>query len=170
MRAAAAFLLTEALLLLLGAEANSALSGLHVYLTLGGLVVLEGALSLPLAPSLAVALAAGGVAGATAPASVFGLQLLLFAAAAAAVHSLRERLPRESLAGKIVVALLVNLGLFLAVTALEIGHSPAKVSAVLRLFCDLLASQAVLALIAPWFFALQARSLEWAAAEPGRAY
>lgn len=170
MKSAAVLWLTEALLLMLAAQANHALSGLHLYLFLGGLVVLEGALALPLGAGLAVSLAAGCLADAAAPASAFGLQALLFATAHAVLHSLRERLPRESLAGKLVVALLVNLGLFLAITALEIGHSPAKVSAVLRLFCDLLASQAVLALIAPWFFALQVRSLQLAGVEPERAY
>jgi hypothetical protein len=170
MRAAAVFFLTEALLLMLTAQGNHALSGLHVYAFLGGLVLLEGALALPLGWGLAVALAAGALADTAAPVSAFGMQTLLFAAAFAVLHGLRERLPRESLAGRLVVALLVNLALFLSVSALEIGHSPAKVSAGLRLFADLLASQALLALLAPWFFALQARSLQLAGVEPGRAY
>ncbi|HVW21267.1 MAG TPA: hypothetical protein VHC86_08625 [Opitutaceae bacterium] len=170
MKPALALFLTEALLLFLAAQANHSLSGLHVFLFLGGLVVLEGALALPLGAGLAVSLAAGGLADAAAPLSAFGLQALLFAGAHTVIYSLRERLPREALAGKVVVALLVNLGLFLAICTLELRHSPAKVSASLRYFSDLVASQAVLALIAPWFFALQARSLQLTGAEPDRAY
>ena len=58
-----------------------------------------------------------------------------------------------------IVALLVNLALFLALSFALVGRGPAPGAVWPRLILDLACSQVFLAIIAPWFFALQARSL-----------
>jgi len=57
-----------------------------------------------------------------------------------------------------VVALLSNLFIFLALSFLLVRDNPRPGEAWLRLFLDLLVSQVVIALVAPWFLALQARA------------
>jgi rod shape-determining protein MreD len=59
-----------------------------------------------------------------------------------------------------MVSLLANLGLFLALGFLRIDAGGESARSWMRSFADLLFSQVVLALIAPWFFALQQRMLE----------
>ena len=60
----------------------------------------------------------------------------------------------------VMIALLANLGLFLVLSFLRIDPALKADQAWMRIFADLLVSQVVLALIAPWFFAVQARLLE----------
>ena len=59
----------------------------------------------------------------------------------------------------VVVALLANLGIFLALSLLLLGRHPAPAAAWTRLLADLIFSQIFLALLAPWFFALQREAL-----------
>lgn len=170
MRAAAILFLTDGLLWCLAGEVNHAISGLHVYLYLGGLLVVTGALALPFGLGLLVSLAAGALCDTAAPPALFGAQTLLFAAATTLLAMLRERLPPEDRAGRIVAALLANLALFVALSALVARRFPSPGGDWLRLAFDLAASQAALAAIAPWFFALQSRSLQLARAQPERTY
>lgn len=154
------------LLLLWGivAEANHALSGLRVYLFVGGLFVTYSALMLPWGAGLAASLLGGLLCDANAPV-VFGTHLILFAAAFTVVSHLRDRLPREDTVARVIVALLANLALFLVFSFTQIGGSPAPAIAWPRLIADLVCSQVCLALIAPWFFALQHHALLIARAE-----
>jgi rod shape-determining protein MreD len=66
------------------------------------------------------------------------------------------------------VALLANVALFLVLSLARARHVPAGATAWPRMLSDLVWSQAVLALVAPWFFALQLRTLELAGAQPAR--
>ena len=91
--------------------------------------------------------------------------LVLFVAAFAIVSHLRDRLPREDTVARVIVALLTNLALFLIFSFTQIGGSPSPAAAWPRLIADLVCSQIALALIAPWFFALQHRALLFARAE-----
>ncbi len=146
------------------AQVNHALSGLHIYLFVGGLYVTYAALQLPLRGGIAAVLLAGLLCDATAPVP-FGLHPLLFAATWAIVFNIRDHLPREELVARVIVALLVNLALYLVVSFILVGRGPAPGAVWPRLIFDLLCSQVFLALIAPWFFALQARSLVLARVE-----
>lgn len=150
--------LTLLLLWVVVAQVNQALTGAHVYLFAGGLFVAYAALQLPLRDGLAAVLLAGLLCDANTPVP-FGLHTLLFAAAYAVVFNIRDHVPREETVARVIVALLVNLSLFLVLSFALIGRGPAPAAVWPRLIFDLLCSQVFLALIAPWFFALQARTL-----------
>jgi len=154
-------LVTFATLLILWvvvAQVNHALSGTHVYLFVGGLFITYAALQLPLRDGLGAIILAGLLCDSGAPVP-FGLHPLLFAAAWAIVFNIRDHLPREETVARVIVALLVNLALFLVISFALVVRGPAPGSVWPRLINDLVWSQVFIALIAPWFFAFQARSL-----------
>jgi hypothetical protein len=158
MRRAAVISLALVLLWAFVARVNDAVAGLHVGFFVGGLFVTYAALMLPLGDGLAAVLIGGAVCDAHAPVA-FGTHALLFAVAHVLIFHFRDRLPRDETAGRILVALTANLGLFLAISVKTVGAAPASAAVWLRLIADLVCSQAFLALIAPWFFALQERAL-----------
>ncbi|MSU69446.1 MAG: hypothetical protein EXS39_01450 [Opitutaceae bacterium] len=166
---------TQLLLWLLLAQVNHYLAPLNLYLFAGGLFVTFAALRLPLRPGLAVVLLGGLICDANMPIAphlspmAFSLahtHLLLFGLAFAFIYRLRDRMARDQTPIRVFVALLANLGLFLALSFTRISASPAPAAAWLRLFFDLACSQVALALMAPWFFALQVRALELTRTEP----
>jgi rod shape-determining protein MreD len=140
------------------AQLNHVLAPSHIYLWTGGLFVTFGALVLPLRRGLVTVFLAGLVCDATAPIA-FGTHALLFAAAHVVLFNLRDRVPREETIARVVIALLANLALFLVFSFLQIGDLPAPAAAWPRLIFDLVCSQIFIAVIAPWFFALQERAL-----------
>jgi len=146
---------------------NHELTGTHVSLFVGGLFVAYAALVLPHTAGLAAVLLGGLVCDAQAPVA-FGAQAFLFAAAHAVVYHLRDRLPRDDTVGRVVIALLTNLALFLVFSFGQIGAAPTPAAAWPRLLVDLLCSQVFLALIGPWFFAFQSHTLVLFGAEPLR--
>jgi cell shape-determining protein MreD len=164
MRRIAVLFLTLLLLWLLLAQVNHLLSPWRVYLFAGSLFVTYAALVQPWRAGLASSLLAGVVCDATTPVA-FGTHVLLFAAAHAVVFHVRDRVPRNDTVGRVVVTLFANLGLFLALSFTQIHHSPAPAVIWPRLLLDLGCSQVFLAVVAPWFFALQARSLVLAGVE-----
>lgn len=153
------------LLALLLGQLNHHLAAWQVHVWCGGLFVAFAGLRIAYAPGACAAFLAGLLFDASAPVT-FGTQALLFLAAHAVVFTIRARAPRDEVAVGVVVALLANLGLFLALGFLRIEAGTDSARAWLRSFADLLASQAVLALIAPWFFAFQQRLLERTAGTP----
>jgi rod shape-determining protein MreD len=150
--------LTLFLLWVIVALANQALAGAHLYLFAGGLFVAYAALSLPLRDGLAAVLLAGLLCDANTPVP-FGLHTLLLAAAFTIVFNLRDHVPRDETVARVTIALLVNLGLFLVLSFALVGRGPVPGAVWPRLIFDLVCSQVFLALIAPWFFAFQARAL-----------
>jgi len=68
----------------------------------------------------------------------------------------------------VIVALIVNLGLFFSITVLRMRASHIGLGSWPRLLSDLFWSEAALLVAAPWFFALQLRTLELARAKPSR--
>jgi rod shape-determining protein MreD len=168
MRGAFALLLTLYLLLALVAEANNALSGMHIWLFTGGLYVAYSALVMPFGPGFLVTIVAGLLCDSVTPVP-FGTHACLFALAHAIVFNARERLQRDETTVRIVVALLINLGLYLALTFVRIRVAHGGAAAWPRMLSDLAWSEITIAIIAPWFFALQLRMLELARANPSRA-
>jgi rod shape-determining protein MreD len=87
------------------------------------------------------------------------------------LQHVRHRLNRHEGLIIVMVILIANLGLFLAVSAVAVRLLPDAGGLTSRVFSDLIASQLTLALVAPWFLALQAKALEIAGvaapAEPG---
>jgi rod shape-determining protein MreD len=167
MRGAAAVFLTLYLLHALVAEANNALSGAHVWLFAGGLYVAYSALAIPFRQGLAASLLGGLLCDALSPVA-FGTHAALFAAAHVVVFAVRERIQRDETAVRVAAALILNLAFFLALSSGRLRLVPSTASAWPRMLSDLLCSEAVVALAAPWFFALQARSIELARALPPR--
>ena len=137
---------------------NDALSGLRLYVFGGALYVAFAALTQPRRPGLIAVMMAGMICDAHSPV-IFGTHMLLFAAAHFILFHIRDRVPREDNVLAIVVVLLTNLGLFLVFSFTQIHDSPMPSAVWPRLIADLVCSQFFLALITPWFFALQAGAL-----------
>ncbi len=89
----------------------------------------------------------------------FGASLFLFGLVYATLVHGRHRFPREGALFSTVLALLVNLFLFLALSVLLVGASPRPGETWIRLFVDLLASQIFILVVTPWFIALQDEAL-----------
>ncbi|HEX2855647.1 MAG TPA: hypothetical protein VHO24_20600 [Opitutaceae bacterium] len=168
--------LTLLLLWVAVAQVNHVLSDFQVYLFVGGLFVAYSALTLRLREGMLVSALAGLLCDAAMPIPVsvdtsavsYGLahtHLLLFCLAHAVVYNLRDRIPRNETAARVLVALFANLGIFLLFSFIHVTRSPSPASVWPRLIADLACSQVFLALIAPWFFALQTRVLALAATE-----
>ena len=167
MRGSAVLFLTLYLLHAITAEANNALSGAHVWLFAGGLFVTYSALMVPVRQGLPVSVLGGLLCDAASPVP-FGTHAALFATAHVLVYNVRERLQRDETAVRVAVALVVNLALYFALWSARVRHVPSGASVWPRLLSDLALSEAAVALCAPWFFALQLRSLELARANPAR--
>ncbi|MES2693212.1 MAG: rod shape-determining protein MreD [Verrucomicrobiota bacterium] len=150
--------LTQVLLWGIFAEANHALAGFRVYLFVGALYVVFAALTQPPRSGIFVSCVGGLICDANSPVN-FGLHLLLFALAHTILHRVRDRIATDDNISLIVVALLTNLALFLVFSFTQIHASPAPAAVWPRLIVDLVCSQVALALVTPWFFALQGRAL-----------
>lgn len=164
MRRLAILLLSQVLLWALVGQLNHALTGIRVYVFAAALYIAHATLWHPWRTGLLAAMLGGWLCDATTPVA-FGTHMLLFAAAHVATFHLRERLPREDPIGIVIIVLLVNFGLFVVFSLTQIRHSPVPGAIATRLLVDLVCSQLLLALIAPWFFALQARALVLAGAD-----
>ena len=161
MRRALVTFSTLVLLWAVVSEINHLLSPYHVFLWTAGLFVTYAALALPLRGGLAATFMAGLLCDASTPVA-FGTHALLFAAAHVVIFNLRDRVPRDETAGRVIIALLANLALFLVFSFLQIGRLPLPSAAWPRIICDLICSQIFIAVVAPWFFALQAGALDLA--------
>ncbi len=146
-------------------QLNHVLSPLALTITLPGLLVAFAALRLPSGAGLAAALLTGLWLDAGAPVA-FGRHAALLGLSFCFVYRVRARLPREETLIGVVVALFVNLGLFVVLAFLDLGELPDPAAGGLRLLADLLVSQLFTVLIGPWFFALQRQALELAGALP----
>ncbi|MSU66573.1 MAG: hypothetical protein EXS38_10840 [Opitutus sp.] len=146
-------------------ELNHGLTGWRGYLFVGGLYAVFAALLQPFRSGFATTVIGGLICDAHAPTALFGTHALLFALAHVGVFHLRDRIPRDDTAARIVVSLLTNLALFLLFSFTQIHHSPAPATAWPRLFADLVGSQVFVALVTPWLFALQSRALVLAGVE-----
>ncbi|HEY4300394.1 MAG TPA: hypothetical protein VGM73_05945 [Candidatus Didemnitutus sp.] len=136
-----------------------------VHLYCGGLLVTFAALRLDLAHGLASTLLTGLAVDSLIPVP-FGTSLVLFGLVHAALYSGRRRFPREEVVFATIVALFSNLFLFIVLSFALVGRLPHPGAGWLRLFADLIASQVVIALIAPWFMALQVRAFALARLNP----
>lgn len=139
--------------------ANDYLSRHSLHLYVGGLFVVYASLQLDRKHGLIAIVLTGLMFDAAEPVP-FGTSLFLFGLIHATLLYGRRQFPREGAVFGIVVAQLANLFLFIALSFLLVGANPDPAGAWLRLFVDLLASQLVILLIAPWFLALQQRTME----------
>jgi rod shape-determining protein MreD len=150
--------LSTLLLWVLTAQLNHVLAPWRIYLFLGALAITLPALTSSLRTGLLASFLGGLLFDAVAPIP-FGTHALLFSLTHAVIFNLRDRVPRDDTLSRVLIALFANLGLFLLFSFTQVARSPAPASLWPRLFADLACSQLVLALIAPWFFAIQSRAL-----------
>jgi rod shape-determining protein MreD len=141
-------------------QLNHSLGTVRIYLWVGGLFITHAALNLPLRSGLGGSLLGGLMLDSVSPVA-FGTHTLLFAVGHCLLFNLRDRLPREETSARVVIALFANLALFLVFSFLLIHRGPAPAAVWPRIVFDLICSQVFLALVAPWFFALQARALDF---------
>ena len=149
--------LANALLAFLGGQLNHHLAPLPVSVFLLGLCLPVAGLRLRLRPGLIAMFLSGLFVDAARPVP-FGSTALLLAALFTCWHAVRSRLPRDGAAPVVVGALVANLVLFLA-QPLLLGATLAGGATWGRVVVDLLCSQLVVGLLAPWFFALQEQAL-----------
>lgn len=159
MRRALVLFATTFLLWIIVSQLNHWLAPERIYLWIGGLVVTHAALFLPLRSGMAGSLLAGLLWDSATPVP-FGTHALLFATAHALVFHLRDRVPRDETTAQVIVALFANLGLLLVFSFVLVQRGPAAAAVWPRAVFDLVCSQVFLALVAPWFFAFQARLLD----------
>lgn len=157
--------LTQILLRFLLVQANHSLAAWHMHLFLGAAFLLHATLTFSFGEGLLLAFLAGFLYDAGAPVA-FGTHAFLFAFGHVLLFRLRDRLPREETLGRVVVALFLNLALFLVFSFLQVSASGLGGALWPRLIFDLVWSQLALALIMPWFEALQERSLVLTRAQP----
>jgi rod shape-determining protein MreD len=153
------------LLLWLYGLANNCLVSLSVYIFPSGLLVVYAALRLDALHGYTATALTALACDALMPVP-FGTSVALLGLVHTAVFYGRQRFPREEPVFATVVALVANLFVFLALSFALIGRNPRPGVAWLRLFSDLVASQIVLALITPWFFALQNHVFAWLQQHP----
>jgi len=146
-------------------QLNHYLAPLHLSLFAGGLLITFSALRMGFREGWWSSLLIGLLIDSS-TAVPFGFHGLLFAVVHTAVYNLRGRFPREETIFGLIVALLANLALFFMITVAFLLRSPAPFSMLPRLLADLLASELVVFFAAPWFFALQDRSLELCGLSP----
>jgi hypothetical protein len=157
--------LANLLLLWLTGLANHYLAPFALHLYVCGLMVGYAALRLDYRHGFLATVLTGLAFDAMQPVP-FGTHVVLLGIVHATLLSGRRRFPREEPIFATVVALLANLFLFIALSVLLIGAGPRPAEAWLRIFVDLLVSQVGVALITPWFMALNARLLELARLNP----
>lgn len=139
--------------------ANHHLAPYSKYLYVAGVFVTYAALRLTTKQGMAATTITALAIDALEPVP-FGTHLVLLGLAHATLLYGRRRFPREEPLFATVVALLANLFLFLTLSFIMVGENPRPASAWTRLFMDLILSQLAIAIITPWFMALQARSFE----------
>ncbi|MEN9663249.1 MAG: hypothetical protein RL324_2198 [Verrucomicrobiota bacterium] len=157
-----AVLILSASALLLGlltGQLNHSFAPYQLHVFAGGLAVTFAGLHFPRMAGLTASVIAGLLADAASPVA-FGTQGVLFGAAFLAVQQVRDRVPTDLVWPRVGVALIANLGIFLALSLLRTRLFPSPGPAWYRLFWDLLCSQALIVVIGPWFLELQARSLQ----------
>jgi rod shape-determining protein MreD len=153
--------LTLLLLWTLIAQVNHYLAVWHTYVFVGALYVTFSALRLPPRTGTIVTVLGGLLCDGNTPVP-FGTHVLLFLTAHVLIQNARARIPVDQTVTQVVIALLTNLGLYLAFALFMAVHQPAPGSMWPRQLMDLLVSQVLLVVIAPWFFSLQTRVLSWA--------
>ena len=157
--------LANALLLWLAGLLNHHIAGYALHGYFGGLLVAYGALRLDPRSGFTATLLTGLLADALTPVP-YGTSLFLFSLVHGVVLYGRHRFPREGAVFGLVIALLANLFLFVALSFLLVGASPRPAAAWLRIFADLVFSQAAILAVGPWFLALQDRAMELAGIHP----
>lgn len=138
---------------------------ISIHLYLGGLFVVYSALRLDPKHGVVAMILTGLMFDSLEPVP-YGTHVVLLGLVHATLLYGRRRFPREGGIFGIVLAQLCNLFLYIALSVLLVGANPVPAQAWLRIFFDLLASQIVILLVAPWFIALQEQTMRFAQIHP----
>lgn len=139
-------------------QLNHAVSPWGFALYAGGLLVSFPALRLSLRNGLFVTVPTALFSDAFLPLP-YGTSLLLLTAAHLIIHHLRGRLAREEVRVGVITALVANFFIFSAITLLMRQDRPPSGWYWVRAGTDLALSEAAIALLGPWFLAVQHRGL-----------
>lgn len=145
------------------AQTNHALAPARLYVWVGGLFVAFAGLRLQAQEGFNACFLIGLLFDSQCPVP-FGTHAFLFGIADLILVRLRHRFAATETLVAVTVALLTNLALLVVLSFVRLSEAPDGAATALRLFMDLLISQSVLALVGPWYFALQARALDLAGA------
>jgi len=140
-------------------QTNHLLAPAGMSLWWGGLLVAFPAMRLNFRTGLIASGVLGLMLDAWSPLA-FGTNGLLLGLAHVVIFQIRNRIETTEATVGVLVALISNLALFTVISMLALGSAGGTPVSGLRLLTDLVVSQVSLALMAPWFFALQARGLE----------
>ena len=135
-------------------ELNHWVAPWQISFYLAGLFLTFGFIRLPLQQGLLHTSAIALWLDASSP-HPLGLGLFLFLFLHLTIYSMRYRFPSDETSWNVFIAFLVNLIAFLTLSLWHAGGHPSHSLYWLRCLSDLLASQILLILLAPWFFALQ---------------
>lgn len=128
---------------------------------LGGLFITFSALCLAPQQGLNASFLIGLLLDAVTPLP-FGTHAFLFCLTHLFILRIRSRVAVTETAIRITVALIANLLLYVVITFITFAQTTGVSVSGLRIFIDLLFSQCLLVLLAPWYFALQEHALEFA--------
>ena len=140
------------------AQINHYLAPWHLNLFTGGLVLAFPALRLPWRDTWRIALPLGLWHDA-ASAATFGAYTMLFLLAAALIHRFRTRMPRTDTIAGIITAILANTGIIVLLSIALAIRVPIPDGIVWTLALNIILSAIFIALVAPWYFALQTQAL-----------
>lgn len=141
------------------AQINHYLAVWHLNLFTGGLMIAYPALRFRSRLVWRIALPLGLLVDA-ASAVPFGMHALLFIIAGVVIHRMRGRNPRADTMFGVFVATVANAAMFAAIAIAFAIRGPVQIGVVWTLAANLFLSGVFVALIAPWFFALQTHALE----------
>jgi rod shape-determining protein MreD len=150
--------LVNAFLWTVQAQLNHYLAPWNFTIFLGGLCVAYASLRLNFRDGARALLLTGLWFDAATPVP-FGLHAFLFLLSQMIIFSFRSRVAREETLVGLLVAVLVNLGLLIAISAALLHRNPAPLEMWPRLIVDSLASFCLVILIGPWAFAFQEQLL-----------
>jgi hypothetical protein len=146
--------MSNLLLIFLVAEVNHYLAPLALQVYLGGLFLTFGILRLQLRHGLIATALTGLVLDAVNP-RPFGYTFFLMVGCHVAVFSMRGHFARETFRSCLLVALALNLVLFVGIGIAAGRGNPAPSLFWGRIVADSAFSMLAVLIVAPWFFALQ---------------
>lgn len=152
-------ILCGVLLWAITAQINHYLAVWHLNIFTGGLMITCAALRFRSRLVWRIALPLGLWVDA-ASAVPFGMHAALFVVAGMVIHQLRGRKPRTDTVFSVIVAVTSNAALFLVIAVAFAIRGPVQTGVVFTLLLNLILSGVFVAVVAPWYFALQTRALE----------
>ena len=146
------------LLMTIGREVNHYLAPFSVSVMITGLMLPVAALRLTSGPSLFALVLTGLAVDAFTP-TAFGATSVILATGLLALRTFRQRIVHDSFSTHLAVGLVANLIFFVVQPFLVRGVPAYETPTIMRILVDLVLSQALVAALAWWFFALQERAL-----------